>query len=184
MEKNQTLTARVFKGSSTILLFNFLASPIGYLIRILYSRTLSIEMFGLFYAVLAFFGMFIAFNDLGFGYSATYLIPKALRKKNYKRIWKLYKYNQLVELGTSVIISILIVIFSNWLTNNYFKIPEAQNIIYIFVVAVIVSRKYRMGVMMCSFFFCGASFSSDSLEGNSIFTLTRSSKRPALSTSS
>ncbi|MDO8610907.1 MAG: oligosaccharide flippase family protein, partial [bacterium] len=105
MENPKKLTQRIFKGSAIVLFFAILSSPIGYLLRIFYSQTLSIENFGLLYAVLALFTTLATYNDLGFGYSTSYFIPKYFKKKYYQKCWLLYKYDQFIEVGTSVLIS-------------------------------------------------------------------------------
>jgi len=134
MHDSQKLAERIVKGSSIVILFTFLASPLGYFIRVMYSRTLSIEMFGLFYAIMAILGVFTIFNDLGFGYSISYFVPKYLKKKKHQKVWNLYKYNQIVEVSMSVVISIILILSSKWLASNYFKVPGSENILYIFII--------------------------------------------------
>lgn len=139
MDDPSTLTERIIKGSSIVILLAILTTPIGYLLRILYSQTLSIEMYGLFYAVLAMFNTIAVYNDLGFGYSVSYLIPKYLKKKNYQLCWIIYKYDQLIEVGTSVLLSCILIIAAPWLAENYFKMPQAVNLIYIFCIYLIAN---------------------------------------------
>lgn len=137
MKRPQTLTERVFEGGAVVLLFAFATSPIGYLIRMFYSRTLSIELYGLFYAVLAIFGLIAAYNDLGFGFSVSYFIPKFIKKKNYTKAWNAYKYDQIIEIGTSIILSIVLILSAPWLATVFFKIAEAENLIYVFCLYLI-----------------------------------------------
>lgn len=137
MNSTQTHTERIIRGSFTVLLFTLLTSPLGYFLRVFYSRTLSVEMFGLLYAAISFFGIFTIFNDLGFGYSVTYLVPKYLKKGNYQRVWNLYKYDQIIEFLTSLLISIIIALLAPFLAESYFHISEARSIIYIFCVYLV-----------------------------------------------
>jgi len=88
-EYTHPLTQRVLRGGMIVLFFSFLASPLGYAFRLLLSRTLSIEMYGLFYAVLALFATLITYNDLGFGLSAAYFIPKFLAKGDKQSVWNI-----------------------------------------------------------------------------------------------
>lgn len=135
----KSLTSRLVKGSSTILLFSFLSSPLAYLTRMIFSRSMSTEHYGLFYAVLGFFSILATFNDLGFGYSVAYLIPKYLVKKDLRTCWKLYKYDQFIELITSVSISLVLFLFADELARYYFKVPEAKTLIYIFIIYFITN---------------------------------------------
>lgn len=137
MKPDKSLTQRILKGSFTVILFASFGPPLGYLIKMVYSRSLSIEMFGLFYAMLAFFALLASFTDLGFGYCLTYLVPKYFKKGNYKISWNLYKYNQIISFATSLIISVFVALYAGWLSDHYFKVPEAKALIYVFIVFLI-----------------------------------------------
>lgn len=91
-------------------------------------------MYGLFYAVLTLFITLATYNDLGFGYSAAYLIPKFILKKDYKKVWHAFKYNQIIEMGTALLISIILILTAPWLAINFFKSQAATNLIYIFII--------------------------------------------------
>lgn len=119
---------------TTIFIFSLLTAPLGYLIRILYSHTLTIEQFGLFYAVFAFINFFTLYNDLGFGSSLAFYTPKFIRKENYINIWNSYKYSQIVTVIVSLMISAILFISADWLSLNYFKVKEAKNLIYILII--------------------------------------------------
>ena len=139
MGNSQNLTERVIKGGSIVLFFTFLVSPIGYFIRILYSHTLSIEMYGLFYSVLTLFYTISLYNDLGFGYSVAYFLPKYLKKNDYATSWNFYLYCQIIEISTAIFLSLLLILTAPWLSTFYFKTPEAKNLIYIFCIYLIAS---------------------------------------------
>lgn len=140
MKPQKTLTQRILKGGLTVILFTSLAPPVAYVVKMLYSRSLSIEMFGLFYAMLAFFGLLASFTDLGFGYCLTYLVPKYFKKKDYKNCWNVYKYSLFIGLAAALFISILTVISAGWLSDYYFKVPEAKTLIYVFIVFLIAGN--------------------------------------------
>jgi O-antigen/teichoic acid export membrane protein len=130
---HDSLSQRIFKGSLTVIFFTAFTSPLAYLIKILYSRTLSMEAFGLFYAVLALFLSLSSYVDLGFGYSLVYFTPKYLKRKDYQTCWNLYRYTQIIGLATSLLMSFLVIITAKWLSLYYFKFPGAEKVLYIFV---------------------------------------------------
>jgi len=132
--KPPNLTQRVLKGSGTVMVFTLLSAPFGYLVRVLYSRSLSIEMFGLFYAVLGLFNILVKYNGLGFGYSVVYLVPKYIKQKKLSEAWRSFKYYQIIEIATSLFIALILLLTANWLSTYYFKTPYAKNIIYVFLV--------------------------------------------------
>lgn len=134
MDYPKSLTERIMKGSFVVVAFSAFAPPLAYLIKMIYSRSLSIEMFGLFFAVIGFFALITPFADLGFGYCLTYLIPKYYKQKNFKTCWNIYKYTQIISLAFSILISIILFSSADWLSRYYFKVPEAKTVIYIFII--------------------------------------------------
>lgn len=137
MFRSQTLQEKVIKGGVVVLILAFLGSICAYLIRILLSRTLSVEDYGLFYAVFGLISIITAYTDLGFGYSVVYLFPKQIKYKNYAKAWNIFIYAQSISLIMSVIFSICFIILAPFLAKNYFKIPESETLIYIFCIYLI-----------------------------------------------
>lgn len=136
---SQPLSIRIIKGSSVVLLFTTATAPLGYLVRMMLSRTLSIEMYGLYFAMISFFSFFVTYTDLGFGYSLSYFFPKFYRKKDYRTCWNLYTYDQLIVFGTSLTLSAVLYVSASWLAHQYFKVPEAESLIKIFCVYFIAN---------------------------------------------
>ena len=124
---------RILRGGSIILLFNTLVLPLGYIIRLLYARTLSIEQFGLFYAVMSFFIILTTYNDLNLGYSVIYYLPKYLHKKDYKSCWNLYVYNQIVSIIVTLIFSCIVIFLAPFLVSHYFRVSYGLPLIYVFI---------------------------------------------------
>lgn len=131
------LTKRIFKGSSIILAFTLASAPIGYFIRMIFSRSLSIEDFGLVYAVLSLFTLLTMVNDLGFGNAVVYFVPKFLQKKQSNHVWLLYRYDQYIEVGTSIVICGLLLITKSFWVYEFFKHPAAEPLLYLFSIYLI-----------------------------------------------
>lgn len=132
-----TLQEKVIKGGIVVLILAFLGSVCAYLIRILLSRTLSVEDYGLFYAVFGLVSIITAYTDLGFGYSVVYLFPKQIKFKNYAKAWNIFIHGQSISITMSVIASICFIILAPFLAQNYFKIPQSETLIYIFSIYLI-----------------------------------------------
>lgn len=137
MSTKQSLQEKIVKGSIVTLILSFLGSVFAYLIRIVYSHNLSIENYGLFYAVLSLPLAFATYLDLGFGYSAVYLLPKYLKVKNFAKAWNVFIYGQVVSLIMSILVSLLLIVTAPFLAAYYFKVAGAENLIYIFCVFLI-----------------------------------------------
>ena len=139
MNNAQSLKEKVVKGSVIVLVMTLLGSFFAYLIRILYSRTLTIEDYGLFYAVLAMFGIATAYIDLGFGYSMVYLLPKYLKVKDYAKAWNIFIHGLVIPAIMSVVVATILAISAPFLAKNYFKIAGSENLIYIFCIYIVTS---------------------------------------------
>ena len=137
MAKNQSLQETVVKGSLTTLVLTLLGAIFAYLIRILYSHSLSVENYGLFYAVFGVFSIVVGYSDLGFGYAIVYLLPKYLKIKNYSKAWNIYIHGQVISLIMAVIISVILIVSAPFLVKYYFKVPSSENLIYIFCIYLI-----------------------------------------------
>lgn len=132
MSKSQSLQERVIKGSFITLVLTLLGSVFAYLVRILFSHTLSIEDYGLFYATFGLFSVLGGYGDLGFGYAVVYLLPKYLKIKNYSKAWNVFVHGQAISLSLSVIVSFAFILSAPMLAKYYFKVPGSENLIYIF----------------------------------------------------
>lgn len=138
MNKSSTLQEKIIKGSVIVLIFSLLGSVCAYLIRILFSRTLSIENYGLFYAVFGLIGMITTYSDLGFGYSVVYFLPKHFKKKNYFKAWNVYIYGQFISLLMSLAASTILVAFAPFLARNFLKVEGSEVLIYIFCFYLVI----------------------------------------------
>lgn len=137
MSTAQSLQERVIKGSLITLTLTFLGSVFAYLIRILYSHTLTVEDYGLFYAVFGLLNIIIGYGDLGFGYSIVYLLPKYLKVKEYSKAWNTFIYAQAISFLMSVIAATALALSAQFLAKYYFKVAGSENLIYIFCIYLI-----------------------------------------------
>ncbi len=125
-------TSRLLKGSSVIFFFTIITSPLGYLIRMIFSRSLSIEEYGLIYAMLSFFALLTMVNDLGFGHAVSYFVPKFINQGKFKLGWLLYRYDQIIEVVTSFCIAGFLLLTSNFWVESFFKHESAYPLLWLF----------------------------------------------------
>ena len=76
-------TKIAFKGALIVLVTSLFAAFLGYLVRVLLARNLSVEQFGLFYAVFSFLGLIGIFKSLGFDKAITKFIPEFQHKRKH-----------------------------------------------------------------------------------------------------
>ncbi|MDP3733221.1 MAG: oligosaccharide flippase family protein, partial [Candidatus Daviesbacteria bacterium] len=137
MYNPKSLKERLVKGSVITLTLALIGSVLAYLVRILLSRTLTVENYGLYYAIFGLISVVTAYVDLGFGYAVVYLFPKHIKDKNYSKAWNVFIYGQAISITTSIIASIFFIAFAPFLAQKYFKLPGSEILIYIFCVYLI-----------------------------------------------
>lgn len=137
MKKPTSLTGKVIVGSFIALSLTFFGSAFAYLLRIIYSRTMTIEDYGLFYATFGFVSMFTTFADLGFGYSVSYLMPKYIKLKKYSKAWTILIYTQAISLGVSLLVAIGCFLTAPYLAKHYLKVEGSEYLIYVFSIYLI-----------------------------------------------
>src|SRR3989338_8734466 len=106
-------TKFAIKGAITIFIISILAVFLGYLVRFLLARNLTVEDFGLFYAVFAFLSLIGFFRSLGLDFSLIKFIPEFQYKSKNDFIKSSIMYVWLVQLITNSIIIAVIYLFSN-----------------------------------------------------------------------
>ncbi len=139
MGNPKSLKERVIKGSIIVFVMAFFGSLFAYLVRVLFSHSLTIENYGLFYATLSLFAMASIYIDLGFGYAIIYLLPKYIKLKDYSKAWNIFVHGMTVSLAMSIVVSVALVIIAPFLAKNYLKMERAENLIYIFCIYLISS---------------------------------------------
>jgi stage V sporulation protein B len=128
--------------ASLIFVVSILASGLGYLIRMILSRQLSLEEFGLFYAVFTFVGFFIVLRHLGLDFSLRKFIPEYLIKKEYVFLKSSIKFIFLVNFFIALILSFIFILFSKFLSENYFKNELAFPLLIIFSIYFVFYAAY------------------------------------------
>jgi len=125
---------RVLKGGILIAVFTSIAAFLNYLLRLFYSRSLSVDDYGLFYAGIGLVNILLTYISLGYSYSIAYLVPKYIKIKNYETAWNVYKYAQIIQIIASVTISIFGIVAAPLIFTYYFK--SSGNIIFIYLLVL------------------------------------------------
>src|SRR3989344_957104 len=134
-----SITTVLLKKSTVVTIFTLLAVPFGYGIKMIHSRILSPEMFGLLYAIIAFISIFKPYQDLGFNFSLSYFVPPLNKRKDLNQIGQLFSHALVATFLISVVVAILLLVNAEWLANNYFKVAGSQILISIFCLFILSS---------------------------------------------
>ncbi len=102
-------------------LFAFLIAPLGFIIRIFYIKTLSIQEFSFIYSSISFFNIIFLFTNLGLSSAIYYYIPKFIKNKDYTKIRNSIFYIFIFYFMITIIITIFLYLMRNYISKVYFK---------------------------------------------------------------
>lgn len=122
----ENYSKKLVRGTVIIILSFFISAIIGYAIKLMFARSISVSDIGLFYSVLGFVTFFAFLRDFGLSDSLIYFIPRFIVENSKKKI----KSAILLALGIQIIFGmfffILVFISSEFLSLNYFKDENAK----------------------------------------------------------
>jgi len=127
--QQETLSHKLISKWFRAYIFVVFTAPLGYLLRLLASNTLSVYDVWIFYSVLSLFGLLACYNDLWLTESMLYFLPK------YWLEWKEWQIKNVIwlsffmQLITWIIIFLLLFFNSERLAIHHFHSPDASNII-------------------------------------------------------
>lgn len=134
-----------FKNISLFYFFLIVTIPLTFFIRIIYSRTLSIQDFGLIYSIIAFITIVSQINNFGFSTSLRHLIPEFIAKKDFKKITSMFYYSIISQIAIFIIIMLLLYSLNIIISTYYFKdiiFSEQLPIIILFLLSLIFFRTF------------------------------------------
>jgi len=149
MASGKSYTRRAVKGFAAVFIINIIAAFLGYLMRIVLARNLTLAEYGLFFSVFAFINFIAIFNNLGLGEALVKYIPDFLVKKNPGEIKNSMVIVASTYLLTSLVIAVLLVVFSGTLSKHYFKTPVALPLLLLFILIMFFSNLREL--LRCSY---------------------------------
>jgi len=129
---------KIITGTSTVFLMHILGGASAYILRLFLARNLTLEEFGLFYAVLYFVGFLTIFRDLGFGPTLTKYIAEFSAKNDNKSIKSSVIIVLMIELLAGIVLASIVFLFSDQLSDFYFK-AAATDVLLVIVLSFVIS---------------------------------------------
>lgn len=135
-------TKRAFRGSLFVFIASIITAFLGYFIRIILARKLSVEDYGLFFAIFAFVSFLLFFRDLGLGSALVKHLAEFKAKNKFDEIKTgiLSVFFSLLIL--SAVLGIILYFLAPLLAQNYFKDGRAEYIIYFFIAYILFSALF------------------------------------------
>jgi len=132
-------TKTVVRGTAIVLVMMVATAGMGYLFRLLLARNLSIEDFGLFFAVFSFVNLFYGFKGFGTGPAYVRFISEYRIKNEPENIKKVLLSFLVIQLVLFGFLSLIILLSSKFLTTHYFKSANAYWILILLTIAFFFS---------------------------------------------
>ncbi len=126
---DQPLGQKLIKKWFWLYFFMIITAPVGYLIKVIVSNTLSVEDVGIFYSVLGFVLLVSIYHDLGLTEALQYFLPKYRIEKKYDHYKTIIVLTLLAQVTLGIGIAIGMYFWADRLAIHHFKSPEAVQII-------------------------------------------------------
>lgn len=122
---------RLVKGSAVVFVSLIASQFVAFLLRAFLARSLTVEEYGLFYAVFFFISFFVLFRDLGFGSSLAKYIPEFRVRRQFGELKSSIAFS--LSLYTVLSLSIVAVLFilSGPIASEFFRTEAAVPLIQV-----------------------------------------------------
>lgn len=125
---------RVARGITLSFTLIILGALLGYFFRRLLATELSIEDYGMFYAMLSFFGFFMLFVDLGVEQATTKRIVELIEQQKKDEIPRIMRTMLFGQLAVSAFFSILFFLAKDHIAEAYFHNPNVASFFSILII--------------------------------------------------
>lgn len=139
----------IAKSSGIVLLLSLIAIVIGYSLRLFLARNLSVEDYGLFYAVLSSIGLLAVFRDPGLGVALAKFLPEFIVKNQAGKIKASLLFVALAQLTIGIVIVLPVFFFADTIAVSYFGTQNATLPIQIISLSFLIS--ILMSVLQATF---------------------------------
>jgi O-antigen/teichoic acid export membrane protein len=129
--QDETLAKKLITKGFWSYFFALIVAPIGYLLRMFLSNTVSVAEVGIFYSVLGLMGLIATYNDLGLTEAMQYFIPKFRIKNEKAKVRLVIVASFLMQMVTGILIFCLLYFGAEWLAIHHFHDMVAKQILQI-----------------------------------------------------
>ncbi|MFH1376332.1 MAG: flippase [Candidatus Woesearchaeota archaeon] len=129
----------LIKGTSVIFIATISTSLIGYFLKLLLAKNLTITEFGLVYSIIALFGVFLILPGIGSGKALVRFITEYKTKNKLKEIKTTILTSFLINMCLSLTIGLILIIFSEPIALNYLHDITKSSYIRLYAIAFILT---------------------------------------------
>lgn len=125
MPSSKEYAKRLAKGSAVVFVALVISGLVGFLLRMFLTRTLSVEEYGLFYAIFALVSFFALFRDLGLNSALVKYIPEFQVRRDFKAIKSSITFVMLFQAVFAFLVAAILFAFSGRLALVFFRSEAA-----------------------------------------------------------
>jgi O-antigen/teichoic acid export membrane protein len=129
--QDETLAKKLITKGFWVYFFAFFTAPMGYLLRMVISNTVSVTEVGIFYSVLGLMGLLSTYNDLGLTEALQYFIPKHWIAGEKAKVRLSILVSFFMQMFTGILIFCLLYFGAEWLGTVHFHSPLAAQLLKI-----------------------------------------------------
>ncbi len=120
---------RALRGTATVFILSLVSAFVAYLFRFMLARELTVEDYGLFFALFSFINLLSLFKDMGVGYALLKFIPELQVAKKWGEIKSLITSSFIIQLISSGIIALVLVLTANTIMHGFFHSDQVALLI-------------------------------------------------------
>ena len=136
------------RGSAITFVVMVATAMVVFGLRVLLARSLSPEDYGLLFSIIALVSFFSVFRHLGLDIAVAKFLPEFRAKKRLDDIKSTISTALVLQTVMAILISLALIVLSEWLSRSFFDTPAARPIIIIMSVwfLVMVSERFLKGI--------------------------------------
>jgi len=116
---------RLVRGSAVVFTCTVVAAFVAFLLRMFLARELTVEEYGLFYALLTLVSFFTLFRDLGLNSALVKFLPEFRAKGEKRALRSSLSLVALLQTLPSLLLLSLLFLLSGWFSSSFFRNPAA-----------------------------------------------------------
>jgi len=134
---------KAIKGGSIVLIVTGISALLSYFIRILFANSMPLEDLGLFYASFSFVTFLLIFRGFGMDTAVVKFIAHHNAKKETSQIKAVIISSFLFQTLTTIVLVLILLLTKGLLQQYYFKNIQAEAVISLFILYIIVNLLTR-----------------------------------------
>jgi O-antigen/teichoic acid export membrane protein len=138
-QKSRHYADRIVRGSGLVFASTIVGYVASYFLRLFLTRQLTVEEYGLLYAIITFVNFFALFRDFGLTSALVKFIPEWTVKNAAGKIRSAIRWTIKIQAMAAGLFCVVIIVLAPWLADVYFHTPGSAVLLQVMVLSFFVS---------------------------------------------